>query len=380
MTPDRVPAPQAVPPHAAAVLAIDLAAIRTNWRMLAALATRAECAAVIKADGYGLGLEPVMSALGAEGCRTFFVATLDEAHRARRVSREADVYVLDGLLPGTAPGFAELGARPALGSLAEVREWSAFCAAIGRPLPAALHVDTGMRRLGLPPAEVAALAAEPALLASFELALLMSHLACADEPGHAMNAAQRQLFDAFRAALPPARSSLANSAGTLLGPAFHYHLVRPGIALYGGRALAGTGNPMKPALRLSARILQVREIETGDSVGYGASWVAQRPSRIATVAAGYADGIPRHVSTGIGEPGTSAIIAGRRAPLVGRVSMDVLALDVTDVPPGLAERGAFAELIGPGTSLDALADHAGTIGYELLTRLGRRAHRVYEGM
>ena len=388
------PALAQVPPHASSVLAVDLDALRLNYRALKTISGRAECAAVLKADAYGLGLEAVMRALLGEGARVFFVATIDEAWRARQVSADALVFVLNGLYPGAAPAFVDLAAIPVLGSRPEVEEWATFCAANGQRWPAALHVDTGMNRLGLPPAEAHALASTGAL-AAFDIALLMSHLACADQPGSPMNAQQRQVFEQVRAVLPPAMASLANSAGTLIGPAYHYDLVRPGIALYGGAALAGVANPMKPVVRLLGRILQVRDIAPGQSVGYGRTFVAERPCRIATVACGYADGFPRAATQGTvaiapgmapalaleAKPGIGPRVgvAGFGVPIVGRVSMDLLALDVTDVPPQAVQRGAFAELIGPQAPLDLLAAASDTIAYEVLVRLGRRCHRVYVG-
>ena len=374
--------PASVPPHAPAVLAIDLDALRTNYRALNSIAGQARCAGVIKADGYGLGLEPVMKALLSEGCRTFFVATLDEAWRARQVApapATAEIYVLGGLFPGSAPGFADLRARPVLNSLAELREWSQFCATNFTRLPAAMHIDTGMSRLGLPAAEVDALSAEAALFHSFELTLIMSHLACADEPGHVKNVGQRQQFEAMRQRLPAAPASLANSAAMLLGPAYHYDLTRPGIALYGGAALSRVPNPMKPVVRLLARILQVRDLVPGDTVGYGAAFETRRAARIATLALGYADGYSRHLSGTTQQPGPIALIGGYPAPIVGRISMDLITLDVTDVPAELVQRGTFAELIGSYVKIDDIAERSGTIGYEVLTRLGRRAWRVYLG-
>ena len=234
-----------------------------------------------------------------------------------------------------------------------------------------------MSRLGLPPAEVDALAARGDLLAGLDLSLLMSHLACADEPGHDMSRAQRQAFDELRARLPQARTSLANSAGTFLGSPYHYDLVRPGIALYGGSPLTGVANPMKHVVTLEARILQVRELATGDTVGYGATFPVARPTRLATLGIGYADGYMRALSSRGGEPGPNVFIGGLPAPVVGRVSMDLITVDVTDLPEGAVARGGWAEVIGENITIDSLAGRAGTISYEMLTRLSRRAFRVY---
>jgi alanine racemase len=367
----------AIPPDARAVLSINLAALRTNWRTLNEASGNAECAGVIKADAYGLGLEQIAGALRDEGCKTFFGATLTEATRVRSDQPAVTVYVLDGLLPGAAAHYAGFDLRPCLSSLAEVREWAAFCDATGRRLRAALHVDTGMNRLGLPAAEVDELVSDPTIFEHFDLALVMSHLACADEPENPMNERQRKCFDELRAKLPPAPASLANSGGVFLGPAYHYDLVRPGIALYGGRALQDRPNPMQWVVRLQARILQVREVGEGEPVGYGATFTTQRPSRLATLACGYADGFLRALSGPTGKPGPVGFIGEHPVPVVGRVSMDLITVDVTDVPPELARRGAWVEVLGARTTVDDLTDRAGTIGYELLTRLGRRVHRVY---
>jgi alanine racemase len=372
------PANAAIPPDARAVLRIDLAALRANWAQLNRVSGRAECAGVIKADAYGLGLEPIAGALTHEGCRTFFVATLDEGRRARSVQPGATIYVLDGLLPGAEDYYAGFNLRPLLGSLDEIRDWSAYCRVSRRCLPAAIHIDTGINRLGIPPADVERLAAAPELLQPFELSLVMSHLACADESDSPMNAAQRALFDRLRAKLPPAPASLANSGGTFLGPEYHYDLVRPGIALYGGRALAGRPNPMQTVVRLSAKILQVREVRRGEVVGYGATYRVERCSRIATVACGYADGFLRALSGPTGHPGPAGFIGPYPVPVVGLVSMDLITVDVTDVPEELARRGAWVEVMGSRVTVDDLTDRAGTVGYELLSRLGRRVHRVYE--
>lgn len=367
----------AIPAEARAVLTINLAALRANWRELNRASGNAECAGVIKADAYGLGLEEIAHALREEGCRTFFVATLAEARRIRDVEPSASIYVLDGLLPGAAATYAGFDLKPCLSSLGEIREWAAFCDATGRRLRAAVHIDTGINRLGLPPAEVDAIAADPEPFDHFELVLVMSHLACADESTNPLNQLQRERFDSLRAKLPPAPASLANSGGVFLGPDFHYDLVRPGIALYGGRALQDAPNPMQWVVRLQARILQTRELAAGEPIGYGATFFVERPSRVATLACGYADGFLRALSGTAIKPGPMGFIGEHPVPVVGRVSMDLITVDVTDVPPELAQRGAWVEVLGARTTIDDLTDRAGTIGYELLTRLGRRVHRVY---
>ena len=369
---------RAIPLSARAVLTVDLTALRANWARLNQASGRAECAGVIKADAYGLGLGPIAKALTNEGCKTFFVASLDEGRAAREVQPGATVYVLDGLLPGAEPHYAGFDLRPVLGSLAEVRDWAAYSRARGRKLPAAIHIDTGINRLGMPDYEVDKLAAEPSLLESFDLTLVMSHLACADVPDSPVNALQRERFETLRAKLPPAPASLANSGGLFLGPAYHFDLVRPGIALYGGRAHEGKPNPMQTVVRLAAKILQVRDLTPGDAIGYGATFRVSRPSRIATIAVGYADGFLRALSVATGEAGPVGFIGDYPVPIVGRVSMDFITVDVTDVPPELTRRGAWVEVMGDRVTVDDLTDRAGTIGYELLSRLGPRVYRVYE--
>jgi alanine racemase len=369
---------EAIPADARAVLRIDLNGLRWNWTRLNEASGRAECAGVIKADAYGLGLEQIAKALSHEGCRTFFTATLEEGRRVRAVQPGAVIYVLDGLLPGAGPYYSGFDLRPCLSSLPEIGEWSAYCRELHRRLPAAVHIDTGINRLGLAVADVDDLAAGPEVFADFDLALVMSHLACADEPTNPYNEAQRALFDRLRAKLPPAPASLSNSGGVFLGPDYHYDLVRPGIALYGGRALGVGPNPMRTVVRLSARVLQVREVPADAVIGYGATYRVNRPSRIATIACGYADGFLRALSGLTGHPGPAGYLGAHPVPVVGRVSMDLITVDVTDVPPELAQRGAWVEVMGERVTLDDLTDRAGTIGYELLSRLSRRVHRIYE--
>lgn len=375
----RIDVPPSVPADARAVLRIDLTALRANWALLNKHSGTAECAGVIKADAYGLGLEPIARALTEEGCRTFFVATLEEGRRARSIQPGAAIYILDGLLPDAEAHYAGFDLRPVLSSEPELRDWAAYCTKLGRHLPAAVQIDTGMNRLGLRATEVDRIAAEPELFRAFHMALVMSHLACADEQGNPMNDAQRLQFDRLRAKLPTAPASLSNSGGTFLGAPFHYDLVRPGIAVYGGRAFEGAPNPMAPVVRLSARILQLRDVAVGEAVGYGATFKATRPSRIATIACGYADGFLRALSGSTSQPGPAGYIGEYPVPVVGRVSMDLITVDVTDVPMPLAERGNWVEVMGGRVTLDDLTDRAGTIGYELLARLSKRVHRIYEG-
>ncbi|HEX5499521.1 MAG TPA: alanine racemase, partial [Thermomicrobiales bacterium] len=274
---------------------MDLGALVANWRTLSRRAMPAECAAVIKADAYGCGIEAVAFTLSRAGCKTFFVADLGEARRAREAAPEAAIYVLNGLMPETGPAFAAINARPVIGSLLELAEWDAFTAASGWEGGAALHVDTGMNRLGLSADEAASLA--PRIRAEGHgIALVMSHLACADDPANPLNEKQMQLFRAVRLHYRGIPASLANSSGVFLGDAAHCDIVRPGVALYGINPTPGRANPMRPVITLQGRILDVRRVTRGDTVGYGATWTAGKNARIAVAAVGYADGIPRALS------------------------------------------------------------------------------------
>lgn len=359
-------------------LTIDLQAIASNWRLLNGKTRPAtECAAAIKADAYGTGQARVAPALYDAGCRTFFAAVPAEAVALRRILPEAVIYALDGLFPGTYPHFLEHDIRPVLGCLEELQEWADVCKSAGRSFDAAVHVDTGIHRLGLSGDEFSTAMTDKGLLGPFRPSLVMSHLACGSTPDHPMNRRQldtfRQITDPF-AGIP---RSLANSAGVLMGPQYHFDMVRPGIALYGGQAIDAEPNPMKPVAKVEARIMIVRDVPEGDTIGYGATQTATRPLRNAVVAAGYADGMLRRASSTDERPGGFGMIGGYRAPILGRISMDMITLDVTDVPDHLIKRGAFVEMLGPQVAAADLAAYAETIDYEYLTSLGRRFERVY---
>ncbi|ATQ68310.1 MULTISPECIES: alanine racemase [Methylosinus] len=372
----RAPTNESVPARAVATLCVDLAALVANWRLLAARAPGADCAAVVKADAYGIGLEPATRALAAAGCRTFFVATAGEGERLRAVAPRAIVYVLEGLPQGGAFTLAAARLRPVLASLEEIGEWGAFGRSIGRRLPAALQLDTGMNRLGLSPREAPAAAAAAQ---DIELTLVMSHFICAQWPDDPRNARQIAAFEAALGCFPGAPASLCNSSGVFLSEKPHHDLLRPGYALYGGNPTPLCPNPMRPVVRLEASVLAVREIAAGETVGYDGVWTAARPTRLATLGLGYGDGLPAGASSGPGRAGAEAVIGGYRCPLVGRVSMDFVMLDVTDIPEAIVHRGASAEILGETIGVDELAARSGTIGYEILTRLGRRYERRYIG-
>lgn len=364
---------------AGAILTIDLDALAANWRLLAdrLAPTGTECAGVVKADGYGLGVAPVARTLHAAGCRTFYVAQIAEGAtlRAALAQRQADIYVLGGLFAGCSDLLAAHRLAPVLSTPEQVAEWRTLPAEQRKAMPRpALHLDTGMRRLGLTVAEAEALLADAQALADIDPALLVTHFACSDEPGHPLNDEQTAIYGRLRALAPRVPASYSNSSGIFLGDVPQFEQARPGVALYGVNPTPGRPNPMRTVVRLEAPILQVRRIDAAESVGYGATHCLAAGSRAATVGVGYADGFPRSLSNrGYG------VLGGVRVPIVGRVSMDLTVFDVTHVPAGEARPGAMIELIGPNMPLDEVAAHADTIGYELLTQLGRRYHRVYVG-
>lgn len=361
--------------RAGALLTVDLDAIAENYgRLRALLRPGAQCAGVVKADGYGCGAIKVAKRLFAEGCRVFFVARADEGFALKPHLPEAEVCVLDGLLPGLVNDYAEAGIVPVLNDAGQVEAWTAYCAANEYRPPVVVHVDTGMNRLGLAEKDALILAEDTDALRAFSDVLVMSHLVLSEEPESPINAAQLAAYERVRARFPKAKSSLANSSGIFLGPAFHFDLARPGYALYGGNPTPGKPNPMRHAVQLLARIIAVREVDNAGTVGYGATARIGAGGRIATIAVGYADGYLRSLSNR-GE----AWIGPHRVPLIGRVSMDLVTLDVSSVPPEACQAGEFAELIGAHIEVDAIAVRAGTNGYEILTSLGPRYHRAYLG-
>jgi len=355
---------------AQAVLEVDLGAIVANWRALQTYHPSGAVAGVIKADAYGLGARQVAAALHKAGCRHFFVAYLHEALAVRDVVPNAMLAVLSGLIPGTEADYATHDLTPVLGSLAEIERWTSLARWFGQGLGAILHVDTGMSRLGLDDQELAILADDHTRLDGLTIRYVMSHLVAAERPDDPVNQRQRARFATARARLPPAPASLANSSGIFLGAGFGSDLARPGAALYGINPTLGHPNPMRETVRLAARVLAVRDVPTGETVGYNGTWTTPRPTRIATAALGYADGFHRSLS-GRG----SACFDGAPIPLVGRVSMDLTTFDVTDHPA--VQLGCWLEVLGPHLAPDDVAAAAGTNGYEILTSLGRRFHRVY---
>jgi alanine racemase len=362
---------------ASGVLTVDLDALVANWRKLEKTAVPAECSAVIKANAYGCGIAPVAQALAKAGCKTFFVATVDEAATARAAVPTAALYVLNGFTQNTGDAYARIDARPVIGDLNELAEWDVFCRRTGWAGGAAIHIDTGMQRLGLTIAEAQGLI--PRINAGDHgISLVMSHLACAESLNHPMNARQLAAFREIASAFSGVPAALSNSSGIFLGSPFQFDMVRPGAALYGVNPTPEADNPMLPVVDLKARIVQIRDVERGESVGYGGNWTARRPTRLAIVSAGYADGYFRAGSSNDGTRGAEVIAAGKRCPVAGRVSMDLIAVDVTDLEKHAVRRGHMVTLIGEGITVDELAHHFGTIGYEVLTSLGARYTRVYK--
>ena len=358
------------PDFETATLSVRLGAVVDNYRTCGALADT-RIAGVLKANAYGLGMEPVARALANARCDTFFVARLEEGERLRPIVPDARIFVLDGASSHCAEALIAHRLTPTLNSLDEITVWSAVAHSRRTNLDAAVHIDTGMNRLGLPAYEATVLASEAReRLRDLNLVLVMSHLACSDDPSAKMNAQQLARFRATLAMLPPAPASLAASGGVMLGPDYAFDLARPGIALHGGNPQPGTPNAFKTVVCLTGRVLQLRRVDKGEVVGYGATFQAERPTTLATVALGYADGLMRT----IGNRGMGAI-NGMRAPVVGRVSMDLITLDVTEIPS--AKVGTEVEFIGDTISLEEAAAAARTANYEILTAIGARVPRVH---
>ena len=360
------------------ILTVDLDALVANWRKLEKTAVPAECAGVIKANAYGCGTEPVARALAAAGCKTFFVATVDEARAARAAVPQATIYALNGFFQNTGDAYAKIDCKPVIGDLNELAEWDVFCRRSGWYGGAAIHIDTGMNRLGLTVTEAQGLI--PRINAGDHgITLVMSHLVSAEYLNSPVNARQLSAFREIASLFSGVPSSLANSSGIFLGAAFQFDLVRPGAALYGVNPTPEADNPMQPVVDLKARIVQIRNIDRGDTVGYGGTWTARRPTKLAIVSSGYADGYFRAASANDGTRGAEVVVAGKRCPIAGRISMDLIAVDITDLPANAARRGHMVTLIGDGITVDELAHHFGTIGYEVMTSLGQRYARVYKG-
>lgn len=359
-------------------LSIDLGALARNWRALDKVSAGALTAAVVKADAYGTGIEMASKALHAAGARFFFVATPDEGMAVRAAVPEAHIFVLYGLYPGAANLYIRQNLMPVLSSMAMLEEWLAKCVERNEAYPSAFHFDTGINRLGFRLGEAGAVRERIEKL-GYAPQMVMSHLACADQPNHEKNRTQLALFGSVMAQFPGIPASLANSAGLMTGRDYHFQMVRPGVALYGGRAVNGRKNPMSPVVTLHVPILQLTEGRTGEAVGYGASHTLNRNSRLAVLGYGYADGFPRSLSGTNARPGGKVFIRGKPCPVLGKISMDLTVVDITELGPDLPGPGEGAEVFGPNIGVDEQADAAGTIGYELLTALKGRYSRNYVG-
>lgn len=356
-------------------ITIDLGAIVRNWKALDTVSGKALTGAVLKADAYGTGASAVGRALYGAGARFFFVATPDEGVALRAVLPNAFIFILDGLVPRTASDYAAHGLMPVLASMSQMTEWLDFCLNQGKAEPAALHFDTGFNRVGFRINE-AELVKRELDQSGFEPQMIMSHFACADQPSHEMTRKQNGVFQGLLNIFPDIPASLANSAGLMASKDYHYHMVRPGISMYGGRAINGRPNPMAPVISMHVPILQIKDARIGETVGYGASFRLRRDSRLAIMALGYADGYFRSLSGIGGQVGGRVAVNGRIVPVLGRVSMDMTAIDITDVE-GLVQPGDLVEILGPNIGIDDVADSARTIGYEILTTLNGRFPRTY---
>ena len=374
----RLDSRSAIPNLAGGCVTIDLDALTRNWRALNALSGKAGTAAVVKANAYGLGIEPVVEALVASGCRVFFVALVEEGIRVKKIAPDRDVYVLNGLWEEAISIMSETGLIPVLGSLDELQLWSQYWQKRGPPKPCAIHVDTGMNRLGLQVNEATRFFADEFEGFPIKPTLIISHLACADEPENFLNRTQLQAFKPLADRFMNVPLSLANSAGIFLGSDYHFNLVRSGIALYGGEAINDVPNPMEPVVTLEARIVQIKTVKKGESVGYGGAHCCKRDSKIAITTIGYADGYHRAGFDG-GFDNARGAIGGHIVPVAGRISMDLTAFDVTGIPENILGKYGWIELFGKTILLDSAARAAGTIGNELLTSLGTRYWRRIMG-
>jgi len=363
------------PRLAGAYLTIDLTALQSNYKKLTKISGNAECAAVVKADAYGLGAKQVALALNAVGCRKFFVALPSEAAQLRKILPEVEIFVLGGLFEDCAEIYVQERLTPVLNSLSEIKTWSAMTVEHG-PLPAIIHIDTGITRLGLMEPDIRLLASTPQWLDGLEIKYIMSHLACADDPKNSQNQRQLEQLEYLKNLLPNALEntpvSFANSSGMFLSDDYLFDLTRPGIALYGGNPTPSAPNPMKPVVHLQGKILQVHDVDSQKPIGYGATYRTSEKARIATVSVGYADGYFRCLGNQ-----AECAINNKKVPVVGRVSMDMISIDVTDIALDKCKPGDLVSLIGGPVDIDSLAADAGTISYEILTSLGPRYHRLY---
>jgi len=368
-------APQAeIPATEMGCLEIDLNLIRKNYEVMKACAPHSEISAVLKADGYGFGAAPVGQALRDSGCQTFFVAHLDEAIALRQALKSDKIYVLTGVLPGTEDALCDHNLTPVLNHKGMLELWSKKAKILQKKLPAAIHVDTGMHRLGFEIKEIQELSQMPDAFSDLDIELLMSHLACSQISGHEMNAVQLKSFQEIVPLFKNVKKSLSDTGGLFLDPKYHFDIIRPGLGFFGmhPRSLQGP-NPFQNVLTLWGKVIQVRAVSQGETVGYGATYQLQKPSRLATLGLGFADGLSRDLSN-LGH----VYIAGHKAPILGRISMDYTVVDVTDVPESLCYPGSWVQLVNNEQTLDDLAKSINTISRELSIHLGSRLWRVYK--
>jgi alanine racemase len=374
-----------LPPGVSSVLVIDLEAVRYNYRYIQSLAPDTEIAVSIKSDAYGLGASMIAKTLASIGCKTFFVATIDEGVKLRSDFPNTEIVILNGPTANSEQLFIKHELTPTLNSLSQINTWKSLKNNNTSCKAAYLQVDTGMSRLGLSINDVSQLCSNGHTLNGLDIAVIMSHLSSADNAKSSINKQQLLLLNTLATQLSeitgPVRVSLANSAGSLLGANYHLDMIRSGASIYGLKATKSSQDPIRQVVHLFAQIIQVRKVDYPSTVGYGATHKIHRPSKIATLAIGYADGYLRAAGQ-LNKKDTKSLattfINGKAAPIVGRISMDLITIDVSEIPE--AEPETYVELIGNNYSVDDLADVSGTIGYEILTRLGQRHHRIYKGV
>jgi len=356
---------------AGGILTIDLDAVQHNYKILSAEAKPAGTAAVIKADAYGIGAVQIAPALYKAGCRMFFVAQLIEAFQLRPcLPDDAEIAILNDIQPGMEAVTADAGFIPVLNSFSSIKTWSALCREKKQKLPAMLQLDSGMSRLGLDAEEAGQLAANPEIFDRADIRYILSHLAYSDEYANDINNKQLITLKKLLKKLPSLPVSFANSGGIYLGKDYRFDLVRPGIALYGVDPHGQKPSRLRPVIKLEARVIQTRHVGAGIEIGYGGTWLTTQPTHIATVAVGYADGWLRS----LGNCG-SAYFSDYRLPIIGRISMDSMTLDVTALGKTAPRRGDLIELIGPNQRVEDVARNAGTVPHEILTALGHRYDR-----
>lgn len=361
--------------QAGANLRIDLSALARNYRYLSEKVAPAQCAAVVKADAYGLGMKVVAPTLQKEGCKEFFVAHIDEGIALRSMIKpECKIYVLHGLPPDSELQFLQNNLIPILNTIGQLTTWSKLCNDHKTSYPAGIQFDTGMSRFGIGQDELDAL--QHISWDYFLPTLVMSHLACADNKSHPENQKQLKLFQAVKQLVPAKNASLSASSGIFLGKEWHFNLVRPGVALYGVNPTPDEVNPMHNVITLLGKVIQIRSITAGTSVGYGATFTATKGMKLALISVGYADGFFRCLGNGNITVRSEKMLEFPLA-ILGRISMDSLCIDITDLPQNTIQIGDSVELIGPHCPIDTVAKAAKTIGYEVLTSLGNRYNRIY---